>query len=108
MSRAYARGAAFERRVKALLEELGWKVIRSAGSHDEPDLVALRQGRVALLQCKMRSKDATPLVRAGLQDFARAAGATEAYIVRARGRRVEVRDVTLWDHEPWDPIEDAL
>ena len=46
----YRNGANFERRVKARLEEQGWTVFRTAGSHSPADLIALRpSGR--LLHC---------------------------------------------------------
>lgn len=38
---AYRRGADFERRVKQRLEEQGWTVFRTAGSHSPADLVAV-------------------------------------------------------------------
>ena len=48
----YARGAVFERKVAALLTDDGYLVIRSAGSHGEADLVALKPGQVLLVQAK--------------------------------------------------------
>ncbi|HEX59123.1 MAG TPA: hypothetical protein ENF26_03115 [Methanomicrobia archaeon] len=54
---AYARGAAFERKVRRLLEEDGWFVVRAAGSKGIVDLVALRERdnvlRVQLISCKL-------------------------------------------------------
>ncbi len=49
----YSRGANFERRVKRYLEEQGWVVFRSAGSHSPADLIALKTGEVNLIQCKL-------------------------------------------------------
>ena len=53
----YARGAAFERKVRRLLEEDGWFVVRSAGSRGAVDLIALRERgnvlRVQLISCKL-------------------------------------------------------
>lgn len=48
----YARGYAFERRVKLLLESMGYFVVRSSGSHGIADLVALRVDARLLIQCK--------------------------------------------------------
>jgi Holliday junction resolvase len=48
----YARGYAFERRVRQLLESLGCFVIRSAGSKGVADLVAIRLDATLLVQCK--------------------------------------------------------
>jgi len=53
----YARGAAFERRVRKELEDDGWFVVRSAGSRGAVDLIALRERgnvlRVQLISCKL-------------------------------------------------------
>jgi len=50
---SYSKGANFERRVAKFLTNRGWLVIRSAGSKSPVDLVALRQGEVWLVQCKV-------------------------------------------------------
>jgi Holliday junction resolvase len=49
----YRRGAEFERRVADALRLDGYLVYRSAGSHGEADLVALKAGEVLLVQCKL-------------------------------------------------------
>jgi len=56
----YARGANFERVVKADLEMRGYLVIRAAGSHGVMDLVAFRfprkpyaSGETWFIQCKI-------------------------------------------------------
>ena len=49
----YRKGTDFERRVKHELEDAGWFVVRSAGSHGPVDLVAIRAGSpTMLIQCK--------------------------------------------------------
>jgi Holliday junction resolvase len=48
----YKRGVALEYKVKQLYEELGYFVVRSAGSHSIADLVAIDHGMVYLVQCK--------------------------------------------------------
>ncbi len=55
MTTNYKRGYNFERRVRLFLEDLGFYVIRSAGSHGVADLVAFQRdsGRPPLfIQCK--------------------------------------------------------
>jgi|SRR5262245_32029239 len=48
-------GDYFERRTRAALEEVGWVVIRSAGSLGAADLVALRAEKPTLMvSCKTR------------------------------------------------------
>jgi len=49
----YQAGANFERRVKKHLQEQGYCVFRSAGSHSPADLIALKAGEVLLIQCKL-------------------------------------------------------
>jgi len=49
----YRKGANFERRCRRFLEEKGWFVIRSGGSKSPVDLVALRDGEIALIQCRV-------------------------------------------------------
>ncbi len=58
---AYRRGADFERRVRADLQDQGWFVLRSAGSRGGFDLIALRPDgaggcEVRLIQCKVTSR----------------------------------------------------
>lgn len=50
---AYKRGRTFEYRVMAHFEELGYYVMRSAGSHGAADIVALRNPHKILIQCKI-------------------------------------------------------
>lgn len=46
-------GTRFEYRVRDLLEDRGWKVVRSAGSHTCADLVGLKPHKQTLVvQCK--------------------------------------------------------
>ena len=47
-----AKGARLERKIKKLLEEEGFLVFRSAGSHGIFDLAAIGHNKVRLLQCK--------------------------------------------------------
>ena len=53
MATAYRRGYNFEDRCRKALERLGYVVVRSAGSKGPADLVALRDGVVLLVQCKL-------------------------------------------------------
>ena len=53
MATNYQRGAAFERKTQGELERHGFAVVRSAGSHSPTDLVAMRNGEIVLVQCKL-------------------------------------------------------
>lgn len=50
--RRRARGANFERKIKADLERMGYLVVRSARSLGAADLIAIAPGVVLLVQCK--------------------------------------------------------
>lgn len=50
------RGTAFERRVMSFLTEWGYWCVRSAGSHGEVDIVALKPDEVVLVQCKISGR----------------------------------------------------
>jgi Holliday junction resolvase len=61
----YARGANFERTVKADLEAKGYLVIRAAGSHGIMDLVAFKEywtdeGAIWFIQAKTNGKMSPP------------------------------------------------
>ncbi len=49
---SYYKGRTFEYKVKHLLENMGYFVIRSAKSAF-PDLVAVKQGKPMLVECKV-------------------------------------------------------
>jgi len=48
MTDRYAKGARYERRAKAELEEDGWVVVRSAGSKGGADLVAIKVRQIQI------------------------------------------------------------
>ena len=69
MNRNYKNGRALEYRAKKRLEERGWFVVRSAGSHSPVDLVAVKPDQRPLgVQCKLGS-GFTSKERLALRDF---------------------------------------
>lgn len=83
----YAKGARFERTVKADLETMGCFVVRAAGSHGPADLVVLVAGREPrLMACKVDGI-LRPAERESLLGTAERAGAT-AWLVHRRERGV--------------------
>jgi len=85
----YSRGRAFEYRIKKYFEELGYFVVRSAGSHSVADLVAMRVGsRPVLVQCKSRGR-VSGAEKEALLKVAMGCGADAATALR-KGRRVEI------------------
>ena len=49
----YRKGASFENLVKDILIEDNWFAIRSSGSHSIIDVMAIKQGLVWLIQCRL-------------------------------------------------------
>ena len=81
-----SRGAAFERRVQDHLEELGWVVVRAAGSLGALDLVAVAPADVLFVQVRLNGR-MDPVEWDGLYLLARRAGGTALLVDRpARGR----------------------
>lgn len=85
MTTNYARGAAFERRVKARLEADGWYVARSAGSKTSVDLVAVKDGRVLFIQCSLGKKSKRELM--ALKDLSEDKGARPVFV--SKGMKFE-------------------
>lgn len=87
------RGDYFERQTRDALVNVGWYVIRSAGSLGVADLVALRYGNTPLLvSCKISGR-IDPRERGQLMDAADAAGARAVVAMRPRNGRVLVAAV---------------
>ena len=79
----YSRGAAFENRTQARLEEQGWFVVRSAGSKTLIDLVAVKADEQPLfVQCKSGSRSLSRNERTAFVEFARAKGAVPVLVER--------------------------
>ena len=53
-SRIYQNGRAKEYRQKKKLEELGYIVLRTAGSHGFADLIAIKENEIIFIQVKPR------------------------------------------------------
>lgn len=84
MGTKYAKGRALEYECKRVLEELGYVVIRSAGSHTPADLVACRNGKFAFIQVQADSH--LPRQKeSALKAFAKRAGAVAYFAYKRRG-----------------------
>jgi Holliday junction resolvase len=53
MTTPYQRGLVFEHATRTHLQTEGYDVIRAAGSHTPADLIAIKQGQLLLVQCKL-------------------------------------------------------
>ncbi len=69
---SYRKGYKFEREVKLFLENEGFYVIRSAGSK-KPDIIAGKNGKVLVMECKYTSKSAVYLDKEEVENLKRVA-----------------------------------
>jgi Holliday junction resolvase len=83
---AGARGSYRERRLAEVATGLGWTVYRSAGSHGNADLVALRRGCVPLL-IQVKGDLAGPFAHFGPDD---------RYALMAEARNAGARAFLAW------------
>ena len=83
----YQRGANFEREVKKYLEEMGYYVMRSAGSKGLADLIALKKGKTLLIQCKI-SGDISPKEFNAFTDLGRKLGVSTTLAKKVKGKVV--------------------
>lgn len=107
------RGANFERRVWKLLERSGYFVVRSAGSHGPADLVAITNGELLLIQCKIPGKLSSE-AREALQEISDRVGATAllAYQEFGLGVLFQTMDGAVWEL-PWftrrrEPVNEMI
>jgi len=84
MSKSYVKGRRFEHYVKDKLEARGWIVTRSAGSKGPFDLLAVKNGKILLIQCKWRKN----MVTKNLTDVALKAGGLPIVATHIKGRVV--------------------
>ena len=70
----YKKGYKFERDLKLNLEKDGWEVIRSGGSK-KPDLVAAKNGKIIIIECKATSKNNVYLDKAEVDNLKKVAKA---------------------------------
>jgi len=89
VSKSYIKGYRFEIRVKRKLEKEGYFVVRSAGSHGPPDLVAIGPlGTIHFIECKVNKDDLTEEERKKLEELAMRYSA-KAWLAFREGRKVK-------------------
>ncbi|MCX6695623.1 MAG: Holliday junction resolvase, partial [Candidatus Altiarchaeota archaeon] len=77
MGARYKKGSDFERFIVNSFWERGWVALRAAGSGKTdkplPDVIAVKNGRIILIECKTTTKDRLSLHKAvdNLMDFSR-------------------------------------
>ncbi len=84
----YSRGADFERKLVSMFWSRGWAAVRAAGSGTRkepvPDVVAVKDGKVIVVECKTTKKDRLSLKTAiqQLAEFTRVSGGTGYIAIR--------------------------
>lgn len=81
----YTRGRSFEYKVRNYFKDLGWVVVRSAGSKTKADLVAMKSGITLLVQCK-RTGWPGPKERLAFADTCHLAGCSGIVAQATRGK----------------------
>ena len=87
---SYRKGYKFEREVKKFLEDVGYCVIRSAGSK-KPDMIAGKKGNVLVIECKYVSKNVVYLSKKevdNLRHVAKQFNAEPAILVKRRRKGI--------------------
>jgi len=85
----YKRGRVFEYRVRDYLKGLGYFVMRSPASRSPVDLVAIAQGQILFVQCKL-SDQLCPAEWNELFDLAESTGAIPVLATRSAPRRLDI------------------
>ncbi len=99
----YKLGRAFEYRVKAKFEKIGYFVLRSPRSKGPADLVAIKKGRILFIQCKrghpVWGKEKNILIK-----LAESVGAEPLGIYSAGFRDIKIRKYVQndWEELPLD------
>ncbi len=95
----YSKGRRFEYRVRHHLINMGFVVFRSAGSHSQADLIALRSGEVWLVQCKATIDGyMSPLAQRNFCEVAHELGVM-AILAFKNGRKISLKELK---HSPYE------
>jgi len=91
----YRKGHRWELKIKKMWEEKGYVVYRSAGSKGAADLIALKDGKIVLIQVKVNKKPSRSEV-AKLKKEAKKCKATALVVLwNSKKREVEVYNLNL-------------
>jgi len=95
MGSKYRKGHRWELKVKKMWEAKGYVVYRSAGSKGAADLIALKDGKIVLIQVKINNKPTREEV-AKLQKEAKKCKATALIVLwNSKKREIEVYNLNL-------------
>jgi len=95
MGSRYRKGHRWELKIKKMWEEKGYVVYRSAGSKGAADLIALKDGKIVLIQVKVNKKPKSSEVLK-LKKEAKKCKATPLLVLwNSKKREVEVYNLNL-------------
>ena len=83
----YIKGRAFEYKIRRFFEAMGFYCVRSAGSHTDFDIVAIRNGQCIGIQCKASPNK---LPDSSLEILAKQLGITTVFAQKISGNRVRL------------------
>ena len=97
--RSYEKGVRFERALVHKFWKCGWSAIRSAGSGSVnlpvPDVIAMKDGKIILIECKSTHKDRLSLGKAirSLSEFRKRSGGRAYLAIKFQGRGERFFDI---------------
>jgi len=95
MGSRYRKGHRWELKVKKMWEEKGYVVYRSAGSKGAADLIALKDGKIVLIQVKVNSKPSHLEVTKLLKEAKKCKATALVVVWDSKKREVEVYNLNL-------------
>lgn len=91
----YRKGYDFERALRLKLESDGWRVVRSGGSR-KPDLVAGKDGKVLIIECKVVSGDRVYIEKGeveNISEVAHAFGGEAVFAIKRKRKGIVIASV---------------
>jgi len=95
MGSRYRKGHRWELKVKKMWEAKGFVVYRSAGSKGAADLIALKNGKIVLIQVKINNKPTREEVAKLLKEAKKCKATALVVLWNSKKREVEVYNLNL-------------
>jgi len=91
----YRKGHRWELKVKKMWEAKGYVVYRSAGSKGAADLIALKDGKIVLIQVKVNNKPSRSEIAKLLKEAKKCKATPLVVLWNSKKREVEVYNLKL-------------
>jgi len=95
MGSKYRKGHRWELKIKKMWEEKGYVVYRSAGSKGAADLIALKDGKIVLIQVKVNKKPSRSEIAKLLKEAKKCKATALIVLWNSKKREVEVYNLNL-------------